>query len=137
MKKLALSILFTLFLCTCQHLQGATITASEFNQLYSCQNPFVATETTNIILDEDIVISESCELIKAGSGFDPIVDAIIFISEYQHAVVINQAQIWSIGLPIIFDGNAKLQTQPGSVLALQNDITIRMSGQSSYIPTTT
>ena len=112
---------------------AVTILASDFNKNYSCQNPFIATETTTIILNEDISIEGVCELIKAGGGFDSKNDRIIFTSSTGNRVVITQESTWKLGLITQFTGNAHLEKEPGATVWLMNATTLFMSGNSRYI----
>ncbi len=112
-----------------------TITASEFNTLYSCDNPFRPTETSIIILDEDIIIQDTvggCEPIIAGPGFNPATDVVFFTSLDNHSVIIQASGLWIVGLNLTFNGNAQFQIQTGAILALQNNPTFRMSGNSIF-----
>lgn len=95
-----------------------TLTASAFNAIYSCTTPFIATETTVITLDENIIISAAgaCELFQVGVGFDPLTDSITFSAAQGNAVVVTNGTTWKISLPILFTGNAQLRTQYGSSL---------------------
>ncbi len=124
--------LFLLLIST-SVLAGVTILASDFNKNFSCQNPFIATETTTIILNEDISIEGVCELIKAGSGFDIESDRIIFTASTGNRVVIRQASTWKLGLTTQFTGNAKLEKEPGEIIHLIDKTTLFMSGNSRYI----
>lgn len=125
-------------------LQGTTtlsitITASEFNQLYSCENPFAPTESSTIILDENITIAPTasgCEPIVAGPGFNPETDVVIFTSIDNHSVIVAEAALWTIALNITFNGTAQLQLKIGAMLALQNNPIVRMSGNSLLRPIT-
>src|SRR5436305_13555578 len=80
-------LLSNLFLLTL-HMYAAVvaITASQFNQLYSCQNPFTLTTTTIVILDEDIVINQ-CFPFVAGGGFAPT-DTLTFTSTVDNILII-------------------------------------------------
>ncbi len=112
---------------------AVTILASDFNKKYSCKNPFIATETTIIILNEDISVEGVCELIKAGGGFDSENDRIIFTSSTSNRVVITQESTWKLGLVTQFTGDAHLEKEPGATLWLMNTTTLFLSGNSRYI----
>jgi hypothetical protein len=102
------------------YCRAETILASVFNKEFSCTNPFLATETTTIILDEDIAITGVCELIAAGEGFNKATDRIIFTSTTGHRVVLRQSSTWKIALTIQFKGNARLEKEPRSTIFLEN-----------------
>ncbi len=116
-------------------LFSETITASEFNLIYTCTNPYQPTETSTIILDENIVIEAvvgGCELIVPGPGFDPATDVVIFTSTDNNSVIILQDGLWIVGLNLTFNGNAQFQIQTGAILALENNPIVRMSGNSLF-----
>lgn len=119
----------------CTSIFGETITASKFNQIYSCTNPFQPTETSTIILDEDIKITDTtgCELIVPGAGFEPT-DVVIFTSTTSNSMIIGNSAFWIVGLNLTFTGNAQFQILSGGILALQNNPTITMSGNSIFRP---
>ncbi len=124
--------LFLLLIHT-SFLGAVTILASEFNKQFSCQNPFIATETTTIILNEDIPIEGVCELIKAGIDFDVESDRIIFTSSTGNRVVVTQGSTWKVALITQFTGNARLEKEPGAGIYLKNETTLFMSDTSKYI----
>ncbi len=108
---------------------ATTILASVFNANYSAMNPYIATQTTTIILDQDIVISTTivAEPIKTGAGFNRAADKIIFSSIDGHKVLVSQPTAWKYGFNIQFTGNASLVTQRGATL-WANNATITMDG---------
>ena len=128
------NIVFLLLVVIHTSLRGdVTILASDFNKQFSCLNPFIATETTTIILDEDIQIEGVCELIQAGVGFNVASDRIIFTSAMENRVLVTQESTWIIALIIQFIGDAHLEKEPGAGLYLMNETTLFMSGNSKYI----
>lgn len=121
----------------CTQSLSVIITASEFNQLYSCDNPFRPNETSTIILDEDIVITDTigCLLIEAGPGFDLQTDVVTLTSSTSGAFIVSTSARWIIGLNITFNGNAQLQVLPGAILQFPDlQPILRMSGNSLFIP---
>lgn len=124
--------LWLLLVHTC-YLSAETILASDFNATYSCQNPFIANDTTTIILNEDISIEGVCELIEPGDGFDSKNDRIIVTASTGNRVVIRQSSTWKIGLTIQFTGNAHLEKEPGAIIYLLNKTNLIMSENSRYI----
>ena len=102
-----------------------------------CQTPFSPTETSTIILDEDIVILNTvggCQPIVAGPGFNTATDVVFFTSTTNHSVIIQESGEWIVALNLTFNGNAQLEMQTGSILALQNNPIVRMSGNSLFKP---
>jgi hypothetical protein len=110
-------VMIVIFLLgTPAHLRAISILASVFNATYSYTNPFVATTSTTIILDENIVMNTAgvYELFQAGGGFDPLTDTITFSSTTNSALVISTGTTWKVSIPFIFTGNAQLQLQAGA-----------------------
>jgi hypothetical protein len=98
--------------------QALTITASAFN---SGTLPFTLTETTTIILDEDIVFTDSglyAPIITSGSFTAD--DMLIFTATDGFQVFINTDTIWQYNFNIEFQGNAQLMMAPGSGLYANN-----------------
>lgn len=118
-------------------LHAVTITATQFNQLYSCANPFRPTETSTIILDTNIIFNDptGCEPIIPGVGFNIATDVVNFRATNGNSVQIAQSTAWFIPLNITFQGNAQLITFPGAQLILRdNNPTLCMSEQSIFKP---
>lgn len=126
------------FLLHSIQLFSETITASEFNQLYSCENPFRPNETSTIILDEDIIITNlvtSCLLIEAGPGFNLQTDVVNITSSDNHAFIVGTEARWIIGVNITFTGNAQLLLSTGAILQFPDfQPILRMSGNSIFRP---
>ena len=84
----------------CNQLLSQTITASQFNQLlFLPKLPFSPTETSTIILDEDIVIVNTvggCQPIVAGPGFNTATDVVFFTSTTNHSVIIQESGEWIV-----------------------------------------
>jgi hypothetical protein len=120
------------------NIHAMSILASVFNATYSCTNPFIATGSTTIILDENIVMTAggACELFQSGGGFDPATDSITFTSTANFALVITQGTTWKISVPFLFTGNAQLCPQVGSSYWLNNGALVfnGSSKISSVIP---
>jgi hypothetical protein len=107
-----------------------TILASVFNATYSPLNPYIATQTTNIILDVDIVINTPgmvAQPIQTGAGFNSATNSIIFSSTTGNKVLVTQSTAWKYGFNMQFTGNASLVTQRGATL-WANNATITMNG---------
>lgn len=137
MNKYLVRVILTTLSIHCTHVYCETITASQFNQVYSCQNPFRPNESSTIILDEDIVINnpDGCLLIAAGPGFNVTTDSVTITSNNSHVFKVGTSSRWIIGVNILFNGNAQLQLLPGAVLQFPSFApTVRMSGNSVFIP---
>jgi len=97
---------FSLLLLLPFNLPAATtILASVFNATYSALNPYIATQTTNIILDVDIVINTPgmvAQPIQTGAGFNPATNFIIYSSTTGKRVLVTQSTAWKYGFNMQF-----------------------------------
>jgi len=106
---------------------SVTIEASDFNQLYSCTNPFVLTTTTTIVLNEDIFIDE-CFPVVADPSFG-LADTLTFTSSTNNNliiaphIIIDGRTVLPNGQSLIFAGNITVQVGYGSTF-VQNGSSI-------------
>jgi hypothetical protein len=100
---------------------SVSIRASDFNQLYSCENPFVLTTTTTIVLNEDIEINE-CFPFVAEDSFS-LTDTLTFTSRTNNNLIIAPN--------CIIDGRVFLPQ--GQSLIFAGNIVVKVGYRSTFV----
>ncbi len=143
MKRLSIQkITLVLFLLYPACLAAADVffLASEFNQQFSCTNPYIMRFNTTIDLDEDISISGNCPLIIADKTLN-LRGTLTFTSSSGNAVIVEQSSIWMLqsffrNTQIVqFTGNASLIMYPGAIL-IMNGAQLRFTDSTvwTFVP---